>query len=941
MKRLLLAGLLALGAVPAAAQSAPVSDVAVPALQPTHRVLKNGLRVFAIRDDSSPNVSVQVWYGVGSKDDPAGRSGFAHLFEHLMFKATRNLPSESFDRMTEDVGGYNNASTADDYTNYFEVVPANYLHTLIWAEAERMGALVVDEAAFKSERDVVKEELRQRILAQPYGKLFGLYASQIAFNTSPYGRPGIGSIEDLDSASLADVQAFHAVWYRPDNAVLVVAGRFDPAELDRWIDDSFGKLAAPRRPLPAVAAAEPKRTTPKSWTVYEPNTPLPAVLISYPFPGASSADIPALYVADAILSKGESSRLYQSMVYEKPLAQQAFSSLDLRRQPGSYAVGAILADGVSAEQGETALRAQVAKLRDSLVSDAELEEAKTELVTDALKERETVDGKASLVAQAVMVYGDVAQPDRMLAQIQAVTAADVQRVAKTWLADEGRAVLRYLSDADKPKDAPTYGTAATVRTQPLVRPADVVVVAAAPEAERLKPPAPGEPVSISPPTPVEQTLPNGLRVVISPDHDLPLVSARLVVEAGGATDPVGRPGVADMSVSLLTKGTKTRSAVEIARQVEALGADLSGAASYDGSALGLSVRRDKLDAAGVIFADVARNPAFAKEELERIRRQSLDGLQVSLKDPAEVAGYAAARAVYGAAPYGAPLSGTPASLASMTREDVARFHKTWWRPDRATLVLAGDLSPEEGFALAERLFGDWARPATPAPALPDPAGPAVAPRVIAVDLPEAGQAAVTLTSRSIARSDPRYYPAVVGASVLGGGYSARLNQEIRVKRGLSYGASAGIAARRAPGVLIATTQTKNESAAEVVDLIGQGLASLGAEPVGAAELDARKATLIGGFGRTIETTDGAASVLGGLALNHVALGEIAVYADKVKAVTAADIQAVAPALFDPAMASVVVVGDVSKFGDAVKAKHPTLEVIPEAKFSLDTANSVK
>jgi zinc protease len=235
-------------AIPAIAQ--PPRAPAIAPIQYQTRTLANGLRVYAIRDTDTANVSVQVWYDVGSKDDPRGRSGFAHLFEHMMFKASRNLVAEQFDRLTEDVGGFNNASTNDDYTNYYEVVPANHLQRLLWAEAERMGSLVVEPGFFNSERDVVKEELRSRVLAAPYGRLFYLYLPMISYDVHPYARPGIGSIADLDAATIDDVRAFHATYYRPDNAVLVVAGNFDPAQLDRWVDQYRRQFrSGPARPL--------------------------------------------------------------------------------------------------------------------------------------------------------------------------------------------------------------------------------------------------------------------------------------------------------------------------------------------------------------------------------------------------------------------------------------------------------------------------------------------------------------------------------------------------------------------------------------------------------------------------------------------------------------------------------------------------------------------
>jgi zinc protease len=942
MKRVLAlaASLIALiAAAPLAqAKDAPpaATAVSVAPIAWRHRTLANGLEVYSIQDRRSPNVAVQVWYRVGSKDDPAGRSGFAHLFEHMMFKATRNMPSEYFDRITEDVGGLNNASTNDDYTEYHEVVPANYLQTALWAEAERMGSLVVDDAAFKSERDVVKEEFRQRVLAQPYGKLFSIDYPELSFSVSPYGRPGIGSIADLDSATVQDVQAFHATYYRPDNAVLVVAGDFDQAQLDAWVDHYLGVIARPSGPVPRVSAVEPARSGPTRRTVYEPNTPLPAVLITYPFPAASSPDIPALIVADAILSKGESSRFYRSLVYDQQLATQALSVLELRQQPGAYGVGAVLAEGKSAKAGEAALEAEIARLRDQPVTAAELARAKRQLITDALQQRETVAGQAEELENAVVLYGDADKANRLVSDLQAVTPEDVRRVARKYFADDQRAVLHYLPDDKKPADAIAYAPAATIKAQTLFRPADLKVVEAAPVAERIMPPAPSDPVAVPDPKPVERTLPNGLRVVVSPNHDVPLVTAQMMVDAGSAADPADLPGTAEMSSAILTKGTRTRSAAEVSAAIESLGGSLNASASYDGSTLSLTVAADALNPAMDVFADVARHPAFAKDELDRARLQVLNDLEVQMHDPSALAGYAAARAAYGAAPYGRPANGTIASLGRMTPADAQAFHDTWWRPDNATLVLSGDLTPDQGFALAQRLFGDWARPAAPLPAIEAPAGHATAARVIVVDLPKAGQAAVVVVRPSLARADERYYPAVLANSVLGGGYSGRLNQEVRVKRGLSYGAYSAIAFRKGAGPLSASTQTKNESAPEVVELILAEMKGLGDRPVTAEELKARQAAIVGGFGRRSETTDDMASLLGGLSLYRVDLGEVGRYADRIKAVTPEQVSAVAKTVFDPAQASVVVVGDASLFLPALKAKYPNLEVIQADQFDLDS-----
>jgi zinc protease len=910
------------------ARVAPVS--AVPPLAYSYRELANGLKVYAVRDVNTPNVAVQVWYRVGSKNDPKGRSGFAHLFEHLMFKATRNLPSESFDRLTEDVGGTNNASTNDDYTEYHEVIPANYLKPILWAEAERMGSLVVDQAAFASERSVVEEELRQRVLAQPYGELFYHLLSEISFDTSPYGRPTIGSIPDLDAATLADVQAFHAAWYRPDNAVLVVVGNFDPKDLDLWVDAYFGKLARPSWPIPAAPPAEPARAAPKLWKAYAPNTPLPAVMFSYPAPPADSPDLPALEVADAVLSRGDSSRLHQSLVYRQRIAQDAFTFLELRNQPGAYGAGVILSQGVDPARGEAGLKAEIAGMASTPPTPEELARAKAQLITQSLRERETANGKASELAAAVVLFGDAAEVNRSVAEIQAVTAADVVRVARKYWSPAVADEIVYRSDADKPKDAADYGPAATIQATNLAPPADLKLVALAPIDQREKPPAPGAPVAFHPPAPLERTLANGLHVVIAPDHQLPLVSAELIVRAGAAYDPPSLPGVAAMTADLVTKGAGKLSAPDIARAIESLGGDLGSTAGYDASALTLTVERDRLAQAMPVFADIAQRPTFGAEELDRDRQQALNDLEVASSEPSALAGWAAGRAVFGAGPYGHPASGVAASLTAMKPADMAAFHRAWWRADHSTLVLAGDISPEQGWDLAQRWFGQPGSAEAPlAPVMPTAP---LKPRVIVVDLPKSGQAAVLVARLGLARRDPRYYPALVADAVLGGGYSSRLNQEIRVKRGLSYGANSGFGFRREPGPFQASTQTKNASAAEVVDLIEATMRGMAAAPVGAAELQARKSALIGEFGRSVETTAGTAGVLGGLSVYGVPLDELGRYAEKVTAVTPDEVQQVSAEVLDPGPASVIVVGDAQVFLPALKARFPDVEVIPAQDF---------
>lgn len=426
---------------------ATAARLSVPPIEFKHRKLPNGLELYSAQDRSTPTVAIQVWYRVGSKDDPEGRSGFAHLFEHIMFKSTKNMPSEMLDRLTEDVGGWNNATTFDDTTPYYEVVPSNYLETLIWAEAERMGSLTVDEANFKSEREVVKEEFRRNYLAAPYGRL--VYAMEVnTFAVHPYRRPGIGRMEDLDAASIEDVRAFHATYYRPDNAVLIVAGDFEQEQLDKWVDQYFGAVPKPDTPIPRVTVKEPVREKAKRVVEHGPNVPLPAVAITWLAPPAASADAQALNVLAAILGKGESSRLYQQLVYRSQIAQEIDARADLRQDLGVFSVLAIMASEHDAREGEKALQEQLIGLLRAPIPSSELEKAKNLLITDALRERETNNGKAFALGQAIIFDGDAAEVNRSVDKLQAVTSADIHRVLKKYVTEARPVVIHYEAAAE-------------------------------------------------------------------------------------------------------------------------------------------------------------------------------------------------------------------------------------------------------------------------------------------------------------------------------------------------------------------------------------------------------------------------------------------------------------------------------------------------------------
>jgi zinc protease len=464
-----------------------------------------------------------------------------------------------------------------------------------------------------------------------------------------------------------------------------------------------------------------------------------------------------------------------------------------------------------------------------------------------------------------------------------------------------------------------------------------ITAAGAQEAPETTPPAPSAPRQAQLPTPQETTLKNGLRVIVVQKRNVPLVTARVLLRTGGEADPDNLAGLADLTASLLTKGTKTRTAEQIAQQVEALGATLESGAQWDASFVNLNVMASKLPRAIAYAADVVRNPTFKQDELARLREQTLGSLSVAMRQPRALGNFVVSRVLFGSGPYGHALSGTPESLQRITRDDVVAFHKRYYRPDNAILVLGGDIDPKTGFAIAEEAFGSWKAADVPPAATSQNSVVDAKPRVVVVDLPGAGQAAVFVARRGLSRLDPAYSVGQVSNAIIGGGYSSRLNQEIRVKRGLSYGAGSSFDLRREQGPFVASTQTKNESAAEVAGIIVDEMNRLATTAATADELTPRKASLIGNFGRSLETSAGLVSRIGTLAVYGLPLSDINKYISGVQGVTAADIQQFSGAHLGGSDANVVIVGDASKFLDALKKRFPNVEVVPVKELDVNSA----
>ncbi len=920
--------------MPAVAADAAPAAISAPEIQFTEWTLDNGLRVIALPDPTTASVTTSVWYEVGSKNDPEGRSGFAHLFEHILSRKTENMPYNMVNRLTEDVGGTRNASTGDDRTNYYETVPAKYLETMLWTHAERMARPVVDDEVFEKERSIVKEELRQRILAPPYGRI-RLVLAENGFDVLPERRPGIGNIDELNSATLADARAFHQAYYGPDTATLIVAGNFDTANLRTLVDKYFADIPRRANPVPvAIAGVEPPRTSPRTVVATAPNVPLPVVGSLWKVPAVDHPDAAALEVLDAVMSAGDNSRLYEALV-RTGKAVQVSESVNSGEDGGYLATFAIL--NPTADQGEVKniLAGQIARIRNEPVTEAELAEAKNTLMASALRRRETVRGRAFELGEALVSTGDPRAADVRLARIGKVTAADVQRVARTWLKPEAVVDWTYQAGEDNPA---SYANPVPMPKFASVPPATGEPAKLNDEAQRQAPPAPIAAPQVETARLVEDKLTNGIPLVSAQTGDVPIATITLVLPGGSATDPRGKAGLASLAAAVADKGTPTRTAAQIAETLESLGASLGAGTADDGNFVSLTAPTANLAAAGEVLADIVRNASFPADEVELQRKRTIDSLAVAMKDPGSVAGMVATRLLYGDAPYGGIP--TVASLPAITPVDLVAWRKAHWHPANAKIVVSGGISAADAKAVTETLFGDWTSSA-PAPApVADPAGGDQPVRTVVVDMPEAGQAAVLVGTRVVSRGSDQYWPLQIANAVLGSGSNGRLFEEVRTKRGLSYGAYSGFGATADTAVLTASAQTKNETADEVVQVILDQFDKIGSGPLDEETVEKRRLFIGGGVQRSLETSAGFNGIVANLMLQGIAPTESGMIAQRLAAVTPEAAQAVAKALLPADKATVVVVGNAAQFLDDLKKVRPDVTVIEAKDLDLDSATLV-
>ncbi|NNK45482.1 MAG: insulinase family protein [Altererythrobacter sp.] len=918
---------------PAQPETAPAA-LSAPQIEYTMWTLDNGLSVIAIPDEGTSSVTTSLWYDIGSKLDPEGRSGFAHLFEHILSRKTENMPYNMIYGLTADIGGTRNASNWVDRTNYYETVPAQYLETMLWTHRERMAKVVVDEEVFETERGVVKEELRQRVLAPPYGRLQRFVITENSFDVMPHRRPGIGSIEDLDSATLDDARAFYEAYYGPDTATLIVAGNFDVSLLRPLVDSYFADIPPRANPVDlAIAEREPDRTEPRTVNATAPNVPLPVVGAVWKAPPTTHPDAAALEMLEAILVRGENNRLDSALV-RSGQAVQAAASVQLFREAGQIATYVVVSNPEAMDQASATLGAELERVRTESVTEDELAEARNEIIASTLRRRETARGRAFELGEALVSSGDPNFADTRLNQLLEVTADDVMRVAAKYLDPQKRVAFTYTAGEDDPS---TYANPVPMPEYRTLPAAVGEIRQVLPEDQRMAPPGPGDVPAVAAPEIVERSLSNGIKVVAVKTGDVPIATITMLVPGGSKTDPRAKAGVAQMAAGLADKGIEGMDEVAIAARFESLGASFGGGAGSDGTSFSLTAPVATLADAGELAGSIIRGATYPEDAFVRERKRASDGLQVALKDPGSLSRFVTRVAMYGDAPYGSQPGGTGESLALITREDLIAHRAAYFHPDAMQIVVSGGIDPEHAISVAEQMFGDWTVATPPGPVPQKAAGEDQPFRTIVIDMPDAGQAAVVAAVRAPARQSEDFFPLELANSVLGGGSNARLFEEIRTKRSLSYGAYSGFADRADESILTASAQTKSDTAEEVAQIFFDEFARLGSEPLSDDLLKKRRLYMSGNFARALESSGGFNSIVSTLLQQGLEPAEALKFAERLDAVDGDAASLAARTYVDPAKATLVIVGDASQFLDDLKVIRPDVEVIPADELDLSSA----
>jgi zinc protease len=902
-----LAFVLAIAAPSVPAQTTPPAT-ALPQIAFDKTTLPNGLELILIEDHRLPIVAVNIWYHVGPANEAPGLTGFAHLFEHMMFAATRHLPRGLADRLLEGAGATDsNGSTDYDRTNYYDTVPANQLELALWVHADRMGYLldVLDQTALSNQQDVVRNERRQSVENRPYGVVEEAMNHALFPKNHPYYASVIGSHADIQNAKLGDVRDFFTRYYGPNNASIVIAGDIDKAKTRALVAKYFGTFKR-SAPVAKPAVATPPITRERRLTVAD-RIELPRVYMAWLTPPAYQPGDAELAVTAQILAGGKAGRLYKSLVYERQIAQDTAAAQNSNALTSTFVIDVTARPGVDAIALEAGIDAELKALRDKGPNDLEVERARNTIETAMLTSIEKLGGAglANQVNQYNQYTGDPGYLPKDIARLRRVTAADVQRVARSYLQPNARVLVAGVPG--KPELGPDPGA------QP-VKPGTKAAAAAGinrDEAWRRQPPKAGPAPKFTLPQGETFRLANGLRVIHHHNPALPLVAAELVVKSGSDANPDDQPGLAGFTAQMLQEGTASRSAPRIADEIAQLGAFLGSASSTDASTVSLLSLRSTFAQALDVMADVVQHPAFPTAEVERQRAARIGALAQQRDNPEAVAAVAAASALYGAKhPYGYGQLGTEQAIRAVTRDDLYQYWRRHYVPANAALIVSGDITLDELRGIVEARFGGWPR-LLPSPVLPGDAEGTKA-RLVMVDKPGAPQTALRVTLLGTNRRTADYPALQVMNAALGGLFSSRINLNLREDKGYSYGMFSGFRYDRTPGPFVIAGSVRTDATGASITEIFKEVRGIRTQPLPAAELAGARDSQVYSLPGQFETNSSIGASLAETYVFDLPPDYWRALPDQFRRVTAAQVQAVANKYLVPERMKVIAVGDRAK-----------------------------
>lgn len=860
--------------------------------------LKNGLRVILHQDRSTPIVSVGVWYHVGSKNEVPGRTGFAHLFEHMMFQGSKNYDADYFTPLQE-AGASINGTTNVDRTWYFETVPSNFLELALMLEADRMGGLLdaMTQEKLDNQRDVVKNERRQRVDNQPYGTAFEKIAEIMYPKGHPYNWTTIGSLEDLQAASMEDVKSFFRQYYVPNNAFLVVSGDFNEKDARAWAEKYFGPIAK---------GADITRPNPKSpkldkeiRTTFEDSVPLERRYLVWHSVPAYAPDEAALDMLGFILGSGRTSRLQSNLLYGKELVSQIVANNGTNEIGGTFQIVATARPGKHLDDIEKEVNAEIDRIKKEPPTAEEMTRALNSIESRTIYGLQTTLGKAG---QLTSYAGYLGKPDYFQTDVdryRKVTAADVTRVANEYLGSN-RLVMTYVP---RTGEAPRSDRAADRGTSVKKSKVDEAKLA----AQTAKLPKPGPQPKLTLPPIEKSKLSNGLEIWMVEQKELPIVSMNLVLKTGSVNEPDGRTGVSGLMTQLLDDGTSTRSAVDIANQLQGIGANLNAGSGYDSTNVTMQTLTKNLDQALDIYSDVIQHPTFPAKELEGLRARAIVGLRQQRSNPNAISNNVYAKILYGDQPYG--RDNTEASLKAITRDDLVNYYASTFRPNNGVLIVVGDFNKASLRSSLEKAFADWKAGDVSARAIP-PAKPLDKSRIFIVDRPGSAQSVVSIGQVGVDRQNPDYYALNVMNTILGGAFTSRINMNLREDKGYTYGARSGWAFRRGAGPFSASGDIQTAYTKEAVVEFMKELNDIrGGRPVTQKELEYNKQSLVRRYPAGFETVGAISGQLANLVTYALPDSYFNTYIGKIDAVSLDDVNRVAKQYLDPAKMAIVVVGD--------------------------------